>query len=152
PLQSRFQQISRVVVILLKEKPFSSYIEYMLVAGIALQQIVHGGAGRQNDALPKARHPANQKPLIPRGTRDTPAAFGRGVWVRSRAAREVVAYAKGQWGSGSVARGAWSGVASYVAFSYLSQASSRDLRVSSDFVESGMAPKGCCRIGATGDG
>src|SRR5215470_18507239 len=88
---------------------------------------------------------------VARERRDLALASAAGSGVVRRAAKEVIAYANADWGSFSVARRAWSAEASSVAFSYLSQASSRDLRASSDFVESGMAPKSCCRIGATGD-
>src|SRR5215470_361621 len=53
-------------------------------------------------------------------------------------------------GSFFAASAAWSAEAAYMAFSYLSQASSRDLRASSDLVERGIAPKSCCGTGATG--
>src|SRR5205807_10499795 len=88
---------------------------------------------------------------VPWESRDFALASAAVSGVVRRAAKEIKAYAIAECGSFSVAWRAWSAEASYIAFSYRSQASSMDLRDSSDLVDSGMAPKRRCEDGATGD-
>src|SRR5205823_12764178 len=68
-----------------------------------------------------------------------------------RAAKETRAQLRAECGSFCVAWRARFADGSYMAFSYLSQASSSDLRASSDLVERGMALKSYCASGTTGD-
>ena len=63
-LQSGFQQSLCAVIILLKEEPFPGDIEDVLVARIALQQVVHAGDGGKKIVVLNVGHPADEKLFV----------------------------------------------------------------------------------------
>src|SRR5437870_7101464 len=63
-LQSGFQQGFRAIIVLLEEKPLAGYVQDVLVAGIALQQIVHAGDGGKQVVVLDVGHPTNQEPFV----------------------------------------------------------------------------------------
>src|SRR5690348_5738678 len=88
---------------------------------------------------------------VARGRRALALASAEASGMPRRAAKETMAKLRADCGSFFAAWRARLADGSYMAFSYLSQACSRDLRAPSDLVERGIAPKSCCVRGATGD-
>src|SRR5207249_2160351 len=81
-LQIRFQHGARAVVILLEVEPFGGHIENVLVAGVALQEIVHAGDGGEKVVVLDAGHPAGKELFVGSGVRKKRFGFGKGEAIR----------------------------------------------------------------------
>src|SRR5256886_9182529 len=88
--------------------------------------------------------------VVVRGRRDLAFASATELGIPRRAKKDSRAWLRADCGSFSVARRAFTTASSNIEFSYLSHASSMNLRASPDCVEIGMAPKRRCPLDTIG--